>query len=406
MDIQLRPIAPDEFEAFARADSAAFGHHVTAEELERYRRTFEFDRSIAAFDGAELVGATGALTMQLSTPGGDLPTAGVTAVGVMPTHRRRGILTTMMRQQLHDVRDHGEPLAALWASEGSIYGRFGYGLSTLHGRVDADRDRAVFVNQDDDHGRVRLAEKDELLRVAPEIYERQRSVRAGMPAWSQGLWENEFADPESERGGASALFFVIHETAGSPDGYATYRTRSDWSEGIASGTVNVGALMAENADAYRALWRFVFGIDLIKRVESWGRPADEPLLHMVTEPRRLRFRLSDALYVRILDVPAALEGRRYRSAGSVVLDVRDPFLAWAEGRFRLEGGPDGATCRPTTEEPDLRLSINDLAVAYLGQTGFAALAAAGRVIEDTPNALEVAGRMFATKQAPWCPMLF
>jgi predicted acetyltransferase len=406
MDIQTRPIAPDEFEAFARADSAAFGHHVSPEELERYRKTFEFERSVAAFDGTELVGTAGALTMRLSTPGGDLPMAGVTAVGVTPTHRRRGVLTAMMRHQLHDVRDRGEPLATLWASEGSIYGRFGYGLSTLHGRVEADRDRAVFVNQDDDHGRVRLVEKEELLRVAPAVYERMRSVRAGMPTWSQGLWENEFADPESERGGASALFFVIHETAGSPDGYATYRTRSDWSEGIAAGTVNVDGLMAETPDAYRALWRFVFGVDLIKRVDSWGRPADEPLLHMVTEPRRLRFRLSDALYVRILDVPAALAGRHYQAEGSVVLDVHDTFLPWIEGRCRLEGGPNGATCGPTTEEPDLRLSVDDLAVVYLGQTGFTTLAAAGRVIDETPGALDVAGRMFATDRAPWCPMLF
>jgi predicted acetyltransferase len=276
----------------------------------------------------------------------------------------------------------------------------------LSGRIDADRDHAVFVNQVDDMGSLRLVDHDEALQEMRPVYERARAARPGMMTKPDAWWTLEYSDPERWRDGASALFYVLHEVAGAVDGYATYRVKSEWPQGIPGSSAIVRDLIAEDPTAYAALWRFAFGLDLMKTVVAEGRPADEPLLHMVAEPARLRFRLTDGLYLRVVDVAAALEGRRYRTEGSVVLDVRDGFCPWNEGRYVVDGGPDGATCRSTDREPDLTLSTTDLAAAYLGGTGFRTLASAGRVTEERRGALDTAAAMFGADEAPWCMLHF
>lgn len=407
MDIQIRPIEPDEFVAFAKATEAAFGDTPDDAAIERWRAICEIDRTLAAFDGQDIVGTTALFSLNLTVPGGgELPMAGVSAVGVLPTHRRRGILTALMHRQLEDVRERGEPLAGLYASEGPIYGRFGYGLAILSGRIEADRDRAVFVNQVDDIGSLRMVDHDEALREMRPVYDRVRTGRPGMLTKTDAWWTHEYSDPERWREGASAMFYVLHEVAGTVDGYATYRVKSEWPEGIPGSSALIWDLVAESPATYAALWRFVFGIDLIKSVKAWGRPADEPLIHMVTDPARLRFQLADGLYLRLVDVAAALGGRRYRTEGSLVLDVRDGFCPWNDGRYLLDGGPEGATCGSTDREPDLTLSVRELASAYLGGTGFHTLASAGRVIEDRPGAVDTAAAMFGADEAPWSMLHF
>ena len=190
------------------------------------------------------------------------------------------------------------------------------------------------------------------------------------------------------------------------DGFATYRVKSEWADGLPGGTVRVNEVLADGPEAYAALWRFLFGIDLIRTVDAWSRPVDDPLFHMVTEPRRLKLRLADALYVRLVDVPEALQARRYASEGRVVLEVRDPFTGFAEGRFELEGGPDGAACRVTDAAPDLAIDVRDLGAIYLGGVSPRTLVAAGRITEDRPGAVALAAGMFATDPVPWCPYLF
>jgi predicted acetyltransferase len=407
MDIDIRAIEPNEFEAFIKVDQNAFGEHPEQESTDLWRGITELDRSLAAFDGDAIVGTTLIDTMSVTVPGGDLPMAGVTAVGVLPTHRRRGILTALMRRQLSDVRDRGEPLAGLWASEGSIYGRFGYGLATLGGRMEAERDRVVFVNQaDDDRGSLRLVSKDEALAVIPSLYEHARRQWPGMPSRSADMWRVAYADLERWREGASALFFALHETSGTVDGFCSYRIKSEWNESLPAGEVSIRLLIAETPAAYEALWRFVFGIDLIKKVEAWDRPADEPLLHMITEPRRLRFALTDALFIRVVDVPTALGGRTYDIEDSIILEVRDAFCPWNEGTYELQGGPDGAECRPSSAEPQIRVDATALGAAYLGGTTFRQLASAGRVEAEHPSAIALASRMFASDAAPWCAVGF
>jgi len=406
VDLTIRPITHEELPRYHRAMEGAFGMQARDEELEHMRRTTVLDRALGAFDGTSLIGTAEVWPFRLTTPGAEIALAGVTGVGVLPTHRRRGVLTALMRRQLDDVRGLGEPMAGLFASEGSIYGRFGYGVAAYAGRLEVDRDRARFASEVEDPGRVVLVERDEALKTMPEVYERLRGHRVGFVDRSERVWLDNYFDPEwGFRQGGGALFFALHEAHG-VDGYVSYRIKRDWSEGVPGATVLVEELMAENLSAYAALWRFCFGIDLTSRTTAWGRPVDEPLLLMVTEPRRLKFRVGDGLYLRMLDVPASLAGRRYATEGRLVFEVSDPFCPWVEGRYELTGGPDGADCAPTDAEADVRLSVVELSAAYLGGVGFRALHRAGRVDEDSPGALARADAMFATDPAPWCPFVF
>lgn len=406
MDIDIRPITPDEFGDFAVAAESAFGHQPRPEELDNHRNVFEFDRSLAAFERGTIVATAGAVSFRLTVPGGSLPMPGVTAVAVLPTHRRRGLLTMLMRRQLDDVREAGEPLAGLWASEGAIYQRFGYGLATFLGRFEIDRQRTAFARAVPWEGSVRQVLRDEAMRVFPPVHQRVVERYPGMIGRTTAFWEHDYADLEPHREGASPLFFAVYESAEGIDGYVAYRVKVDWPEGIPSNTLHVRELMAATTEAYAALWRFCFDMDLVGTIESWGRPADEPLLHMLAHPRALRFRLGDALWLRLVDVPAALAGRRYSADGRVTFEVRDSFCPWNEGRFELAGGTDGATCRPSKKAAELILDAADLAAAYLGGTRLRALHRAGRVEEVEPGSLARADAMFAWDPPPWCAQLF
>jgi predicted acetyltransferase len=408
MDLDFRPIEPEDAERYFRAVERAFTNVPTEEEVRLELSLLEPARTIAVFDGSDIVGSTAAYSMELTIPGGVVPMAGVTLVGVVPTHRRRGILTELMRRQLSELRDRGELLAGLWATEGAIYQRFGYGLATLRGRFAIDRARTDFVRPlPDDPGRVRLVSRDEALPAMTRIYERIRPDVPGMLARTPAWWEAVFSDMESRREGASPLFYVLHETAGSVDGYAAYRGKDAWTDGVASGEAVVHELMAPDPAVYASLWRFMFGIDLVAKVSAWCRPSDEPLLSMLAEPRRLRFELQDALWLRLVDVPGALATRRYAAADRLVLAVRDDFCPWNEGAVELTAGPDGAEVRPgESAEPDLHVDAADLGAVYLGGTTFDQLARAGRVTATSGGALRRADALFATPRAPWCPHIF
>lgn len=408
MDLEFRPIRPDEADRYLRLIETAFTFVPSEDDIRHERSVLESDRTLAAFDGDDIVGSTAAFSFDLTIPGGVVPMAGVTHVGVWPTHRRRGILTELMYRQLTELRDRGDLLAGLWASEGSIYQRFGYGLATLHSRFTVDRARIGFARPlPDDPGTLRMLPRERALPAMEAVYERLRPEVPGMLSRPGGWWEALYSDPESRRDGASPLFFVIHETAGTPDGYVAYRAKGGWVDGAPSGEAEIHELMAVDPAAYGALWRFVFGIDLVKSIFAWRRPADEPLLYMVAEPRRMRFELHDALWLRLVDVRRALAVRRYGIEGSLVLRVRDDFCGWNEGQLELSGGPDGADARPADhDEPDLYVTATDLGAVYLGGTSFDRLVRAGRVVATSEASLRRADAMFGTPVAPWCPHLF
>ena len=408
MSIEIRPVPPDQFRHWIDTVNVAFGEPTDEAQWELDKQFFEPGRVLGAYDGETLVGGGADFAFRMTVPGGSrVPTAGVTAVGVIPTHRRRGALTSLMKRQLKDVKQRGDPLAALVASEGSIYQRFGYGLGCLMGSIDLEHERAVFRNDVPAVGTVRLVEKDEARRLMPVIYDQVCSVTPGFierdPAW----WDERLADLPGQRGGAGPGYRVVYERDGEPRGYVRYRVKNEWSTSFSSASVlMVTELVAVDAEAQRELWRYIFGVDLIARITyRWGPPG-QPLLLMLGEPRRLQLKLIDAIWIRILDVPAALTARGFAADGSVVLDVRDNFIPEVAGRWRLTATGGKATVEPTTDAADMALDVTDLAAVYLGTFSFAELGRAGRTDELTPGARARADALFTTAVQPWCSTPF
>ncbi|MGH2591386.1 MAG: GNAT family N-acetyltransferase, partial [Actinomycetota bacterium] len=350
------------------------------------------------------VGCASSVVFEMTVPGGPAPTVGLSGVGVKPTHRRRGINTALMRRQLDDIREEGHALAALYASEGGIYGRFGYGLATLAGSIDIETSRSAFVRGSERQDGFRLLDRDAARDPCLSVYERARLTRPGAMAVNANWFDYEFA--EKHFGEERHFFFAVHEAGEGPDAFAAYTVKHEWAGSVPRSELEVHALEGLTPRAYAAAWRFVLDVDLIHRVTASNRPADEPILHVLREPRRLNLRLKDGLWVRLVDVPAALAARRYAVDGRVVFEVRDAFCPWNEGRYELDGGPEGASSRPTDEAADLVLTVNDLGAAYLGGPSFRQLHRAGRVDEERPGALSRADAMFGWDPAPWCPLHF
>jgi predicted acetyltransferase len=405
VDIDIRTIAEDEFEAWMHAIETAFGGHVRPEDLELERSVLDPARCLAAIDEGEIVGCASSVIFTMTVPGGaTVPTVGVTGVGVKPTHRRRGVNTGLMRRQLDDAHKSAQPVAALYASEGGIYGRFGYGLGSLSAATDLETARSAFVPGSETTGRVRLLERDAARDPILDVYDRARLNRPGAMAMDATWFDYQFAD--KQHGEERHLFFAVHDTGGGADGFAAYTIKSEWGSSVPKNELELYALDALTPDAYASMWRFVLDVDLVQRVTAWGRPSDEPLFHLLREPRRLNLRIKDALWVRLVDLPAALAVRRYAVEGRLVFEVRDAFCSWNDGRYELDAGPDGASCRPTGEAADLVLTVNELAAAYLGGPTFLQLHRAGRVHEERPGALGLADAMFRWDPAPWCPLFF
>lgn len=403
---EIRPITPDELGLFVDCQGASFGYTPRPEMLDYRREIFEYDRSLAAFEDGEMVGTAGIFSFDLTVPGGVVPCACVTMVSVRPTHRRRGTLTAIMRRQLEDVRARGEAVAALWASESIIYGRFGYGLAAEGCHLVIDRTRTSLAHRVPGHGRLRMVEHEEARSSWPAVYDRVRVAQPGMLSRTEGWWNRNLRDLPEHREGYSGNFMVTYEERGEPAGYVRYRIKQDWGEfGLAQHEVRVGELMAETAAAYSALWEYVLNIDLAGPIVADNRRMDEPVYWMLADPRRLRRRPGDALWVRIIDTARALEARRYAAEGRVVFEVTDPFCPWVAGRFELEAGPGDPVCRPTSAPADISLGAAELGAAYLGSTRFATLRAAGRV-QGSDDAIRLADRMFTWDPSPWCPEVF
>ncbi|MFE1886311.1 GNAT family N-acetyltransferase [Streptomyces diastatochromogenes] len=403
---ELKVLRPEEWDGWWDNLVRAFGAGAAStEERELDKSLTEFDRSLAAWDGDQLVGTAGAFSFRMTVPGGALvPAAGVTMVSVAATHRRRGVLTSMMRRQLDDVRAWGEPLAVLQASEPAIYGRFGYGAGTfqLHAEIDTGRvTLALPVGTED--VRLRYAPPADVLAECEAVYAALVPRRPGMLARQPGWERVGLLDPESERDGASALQCVVAERDGVVTGYARFRTKLGWGPSGHDGTVSLEDLAALDPATDAALWRFLFGIDLMTTLTVRGRPLDDAWQHMVSDIRRCRPRFRDSCHVRLVDVGTALAARTYQAPVDVVFEVEDAFCPWNAGRWRLTGDSKGASCERTTDAADLSLSVRELGAAYLGGVSLLSLAAAGRVRELRQGALAEASVAFGSPVAPWLP---
>lgn len=406
VEVEVRPYQ-GSLKAWFDAVNISFGHRVAEEDLPVVEAYTELDRALAAYAADRIVGTAGIFTFDLTIPGGRLPAAGVTMVGVHPTHRRRGILTAMMRAQLDAIRDRGEPLAILWASEGGIYGRFGYGLASFKAAIEIDRDRAGFRQQHIPQGSFRLLEADEATAACRPIYDRFLDSRAGAFTRTDGWWRAEFAhDPERWRRGGGPAFFVVHETNGVADGYARYRVHSDWDERGPKGAIDVQEAIALNPVAERELWTYLFSVDLAVKTRAFNVPVDWGMRFMLSEPRRLGMTIGDAVWLRLVDLPVALQRRAYAARDQLVLEVHDAFCPWNAGRWHIDATPDSAHVTRTDADPDLVLDAADLGSTYLGGISLAELALAGCIEECTPGAVERGDALLRTPLAPWCPAVF
>ncbi len=401
MAIEVRACEPEEVRGALDGIWHYFGGRATDEDVERFAPILPAERVLAAFDGDTIVGGAGAYRFDTTVPGGgQVPTAGVMAVGVLPTHRRQGALTKLMQRQLADAHERGEPLASLYASEGAIYSRYGYGLASLAGFIDLPKEHAHLLDGEP-IGRARILEdEDEALEVLPGIYDRVQAETAGMLARTRDWWKvRRFYRRPGQPGGQQVR--VAIELDGAPEAYAVYRLNFAAHNMVTETTLEVAEAIGTSPRALAAIWRYLLAIDWVARIEAPWLPLDHPLLLWLREPRRMNFSVVEAVWARLVDVGAALAARGL-GGGSLVLDVRDELCPWNQARWKLH---EGAADR-TTADADLVLGVAELGSVYLGGFTFDQLRRASRVEELKPGGIERADELFRTPRQPWCPELF
>lgn len=404
MTIEYMACPPERALDLGRAVARGFGNHPPPDSKEKWLSFFNAMRTIAAFDDGEVVGTSGSLLSPTTVPGGaSLQTALVTIVTVSATHRRRGVLTNMMKKLLTEAKTRGESIATLWASESVIYGRFGYGMAGQHHWTEIDREKASIAHLPTAPGKVKFIGREKLREVAPDVWKRTHAVRPGMPLRHESGWQNAFPLPVDESKTDDLRFHLAYEENGRCDGYLVYKTTET---GLPNGTkdIEIPEFVAATDAAHAALTAQVMSIDLVNKIRFPLMASDDPLWWMLADPRELRRRPYDAIWLRMLDVPEALSTRKYPVDGELIFEVEDEFMPECGGRFELIARSDGAVCNPTSAEAHISLPTASLAACYFGGAKFADLARAGRVEEKVPGALARADAMFAAERDPWCPL--
>lgn len=405
MGVTIGPVPRERAGDYLGVMGAAFGFDPEEEDLSRLDHYFEWDRARAAYDGDRMVGTLGAFSLNLTVPGTTMPCGGTTVVSVLPTHRRRGILRMMIDSHFEDIRDHQEPLAALWASDSAIYGRFGFGIAAQEAEIVVERDHTSFHRLIPSLAPVRLIDKEEAAEVLPPFYESVRRDHPGFFARSPDWWKyRRFRDRPSDRDGATAYRFAVAEENNAVTGFVQYRFKEDWSTGHGGGQVRVTELLGSGPESWAALWRFVLDHDLTETIKAPHRSPDDPLYSLLAGPRRARSKVDDSLWVRVMDVARALEGRSYSATARAVVQLHDPLDA-SLSTWKLELSPDGAEVSPTKEEPQVEIDLEDLGACFMGWSRFQEIASAGRVRGDA-NVLAALDRAFTWYPRPWCAEVF
>ncbi|MFJ9708251.1 GNAT family N-acetyltransferase [Streptomyces sp. NPDC101234] len=410
--VEVRPITEPEFADWQRALMTGFLRHptLTADQLDARRRQFVPGRLLGAFDGPRCVATFRSFTQELTAVGGaTLPADAVSNVTVTPTHRRRGLLTRMMSQDLAAAKERGDVVATLIAAEYRIYGRYGFGPATTLTEWAIDVSRTGLDPRwsgPGDGGRIDLVDGEDIRKLGPELHERVRRGTPGAVSLSELSWQLRTGAVRFDSTWTEPYFAVYRSAAGEVEGIASYDSDDNWHDKQPHNTADVRWLLAATPAAERALWHYLCSIDWITKVKSGWRSPDDLLPHHLPDPRAARITTqADWLWVRILDVVRALEARTYDRAGSLVLDVVDR-QGLAGGRFRLDASPEGASCTPTTDTPELTLDIAELASVWLGDQSVARLHALGRVQEERVGAAREADALLRASGRPWCPDIF
>jgi predicted acetyltransferase len=397
--VEIRTPEECEIPALFAADGRGFGVVHGPQEPDRRRSIMDLSRFRIAVDGRAIVGIAGAFTLDVTVPGGAaLPMGAVTWVSVAATHRRQGLLRRLLDEVHADVDAREEPLAGLSASEGGIYGRFGYGVASQMRRVSIDTRLAQLREEvTPKPGSVRFLEQDEARALVPELWDRYRTRTVGetnrTPAW----WDMVFADQSEGADGFSAAFRLGHE-----DGYATYRIRTRWNEGAPAHELELTELCAATREAHAALWHTLLGIDLVGSIRSRRSvPLDDALPHLLDNPRAVRTEgLDDNVWLRPHRPGILLGARTYSTEDRLVLEVGSDAIDAPSTRWEVEGGPDGATASRTRRRADLSLDRAALGAISLGGVRPSVLARARRISEATSGALRRADAFFAAERLP------
>lgn len=401
--LELRSITADEYVPWVRSVMLHFGEELVESRAERYKRGAVFDRCLVVLDGERIVGNAAAHPDDISLPHGGLaPCAGVTAVGVAQDWKRRGLLRRLMTRMLDQAQENGEFLASLYASEATIYGRFGFGRAATHLDLDILSSRCA-VARPVSPDLATLVDADGLHDQAPGIWDSLRRQRPGVQGLTERRrrlwWDHDDAD---QRDGFSPRQHAIVPGRG----FVTYRWKPSWDQMVPNGEVKVSMLVATDAEAEAALWNLVLDHDLTSRVTAEMQPEDTALPYIVDDASMVRSRHGEHLYLRILDLPAAIAARGYVTDDTLTLEVGDAFRPDNAGRWRIDTSDGSGRAERTDAAPDLALDVADLASTYLGGVRATTLVAAGRVTELTPGAAARLDRLMASDRAPWNPFEF
>jgi predicted acetyltransferase len=394
--------------ALLTVDESVFGEDFTDEEITSPAfGVVDDDRTFLAWDGDQPVGMSANFTLDVSVPGGTAPTAGVTFIGVLPTHRRRGVMSAMLNKLHDDGLSRGEPIAALWAAETPIYPRFGYGVASKRLGLSIPRSFGTISEAPSDTSlALRMVDPVDDFEQTNAIYNAVRSRRGGMPALDARWHARHVWDPASKREGSGRLHTVLVGDEAGVRGFLRYSFKPVWTSALSDGTLNIQRMMATDAAAYAELWRFAINFDLSTTVAWWNAPSDDPIQVWLDQPRHATRQIEDQMYVRILDLPGAVAARTYSSDVDVVVEVSDRHIAANAGRWRLTAGPHGASAVRSTASADLSLDIRTLGAAYLGGPAIEEHAAADWVTENTPGSVAALGSAFHAAIAPYCPFVF
>jgi predicted acetyltransferase len=364
------------------------------------------DRAWGAWAAGRWVATLRTTPRLITAPGSgaELATDALTNVTVAATHRRQGLLSRMLDQSLTAAKDRGDAVSALIAAEWPIYGRFGYAPASDAARYTVRTRLPGSRLLGESTGHMRQVDDTEFAMMAPTVFAAARARRAGNIDRPSDWWDRELGRNGFTQTDKRSVLRVVHEGADGVDGYVTWLSSGDWTLTGDLGQISVGDLMATSDEAYLAIWHYLLGIDVIDQIHLHVRPVDEPLHWLLQDGRAMRqTHRTDWLWLRILDLPGALTARHYAVDGSLVLDIVDPDGAgFAAGRYELDGGLDGAQCRPTTKSADLRIHQRALATAYLGEFSLAMQRATGMIDELMPGAIGRFDAMFGTALAPWC----
>ncbi|GAA4718571.1 amikacin resistance N-acetyltransferase Eis2 [Isoptericola chiayiensis] len=423
---RFRQLTADDARAVIDVDSWAFPIPVDPDEMVKIPSPLTWDRAVGvevddAPAGSPLAAMHASYPFtEFPVPGGTLPTAGLTWVGVHPQHRRRGVASAMIDLHLVRCRERGEPLSALFAAEYPIYGRFGYGRAADDVRVTLARGAALRdVPGAAEHTvRIEHAARERHGDLVTAVHRAAGQDAGGLgvnrPGWASPqtpeLQAHRWHDAAPFRRGFESRRIVVVERDGEPRGYALLRRKLDWETTGPRGTVNVGEAVALDAPAARALWGVLVDLDLMSETTPFILAPDDPLLGLLVDRRGADLRVADNVWVRLVDLPTALAGRRYAADVDVTLAVTDARLPANDGVWRLSATAFGAaTCEPSdlaAADADLALDVRELGAAYLGGTSLAELAAAGLVEQRSPGALARASTAFGWPVAPVCGWVF